>query len=152
MADTSFLDWPFLDDRHRTLARELEAWCAANLGGHGPHHHPETIEEVDARCRDLVRMLGEGGWLRHAVPAGYGGVAESLDVRSLCILRETLARHDGLADFAFAMQGLGTGSITLAGSSEMKARYLPPVGRGERIAAFALSEPDAGSDVAAMAM
>ncbi|MFN8924059.1 MAG: acyl-CoA dehydrogenase family protein [Rhodospirillales bacterium] len=151
MADTSFLDWPFLDDRHRTLARELEAWCAANLGGHGPHHHPETIEEVDARCRDLVRMLGEGGWLRHAVPAGYGGVAESLDVRSLCILRETLARHDGLADFAFAMQGLGTGSITLAGSPEMKARYLPPVGRGERIAAFALSEPDAGSDVAAMA-
>ncbi len=151
MADTSFLDWPFLEDRHRTLARELEAWCGANLGGHGPHHHPETIAEVDARCRDLVRMLGDGGWLRHAVPAGYGGASESLDVRSLCILRETLARHDGLADFAFAMQGLGTGSITLAGSPELKARYLPPVGRGERIAAFALSEPDAGSDVAAMA-
>jgi acyl-CoA dehydrogenase len=96
-------------------------------------------------------MLGAGGWLRHAVPAAYGGASDMLDVRSLCIVRETLARHDGLADFAFAMQGLGTGSIALAGSDAMKAHYLPPVGRGERIAAFALSEPDAGSDVAAMA-
>jgi acyl-CoA dehydrogenase len=152
MADTSFLDWPFLEDRHRTLARDLDAWCVANLGEGGARpHHPETIAEVDARCRDLVRMLGAGGWLRHAVPSAYGGASTMLDVRSLCIVRETLARHDGLADFAFAMQGLGTGSIALAGSDTMKAHYLPPVGRGERIAAFALSEPDAGSDVAAMA-
>jgi acyl-CoA dehydrogenase len=152
MADTSFLDWPFLEDRHRTLARDLDAWCVANLGeGGAMPHHPETIAEVDARCRDLVRMLGAGGWLRHAVPSAYGGASTMLDVRSLCIVRETLARHDGLADFAFAMQGLGTGSIALAGSDTMKAHYLPPVGRGERIAAFALSEPDAGSDVAAMA-
>jgi acyl-CoA dehydrogenase len=96
-------------------------------------------------------MLGQAGHLRWCVPAAHGGALPALDSRALVVARETLARHDGLADFAFAMQGLGTGSITLAGSPEMKARYLPPVGRGERIAAFALSEPDAGSDVAAMA-
>ena len=106
--------------------------------------------DVDAVCRDLVRRLGAGGWLRYAVPAAYGGVFERLDSRSLCLIRETLARHAGLADFAFAMQGLGSGAITLHGSDAVKQRYLPRVASGEWIAAFALSEPEAGSDVAAM--
>ena len=109
-----------------------------------------TSSDVDAVCRDLVRRLGAGGWLRYAVPAAYGGVFERLDSRSLCLIRETLARHAGLADFAFAMQGLGSGAITLHGSDAVKQRYLPRVASGEWIAAFALSEPEAGSDVAAM--
>jgi acyl-CoA dehydrogenase len=98
-----------------------------------------------------VRALGEAGWLRYCVPASHGGALPVLESRSLCLLRETLARHDGLADFAFAMQGLGSGPITLAGSDALRARWLPRIARGEAIAAFALSEPDAGSDVAAMA-
>jgi acyl-CoA dehydrogenase len=143
MADRSFLEWPFFDDSHRRLAEELEAWCAAELGEvHG--------EDVDAECRALVRKLGEGGWLRYCVPAAYGGVHAALDVRSLALIRETLARHSGLADFAFAMQGLGSGTITLFGSEAQKAAYLPAVARGEKIAAFALTEPGSGSDVAAI--
>ena len=102
------------------------------------------------RCRALVRALGGAGWLRHCVPAAYGGALAALDSRALCVARETLAYHDGLADFAFAMQGLGSGAITLAGSDAQKARWLPAVAQGTAIAAFALSEPDAGSDVAAM--
>jgi acyl-CoA dehydrogenase len=143
MADKSFLDWPFFDDSHRVLAAELEDWCEVNLGA--PHG-----EDVDAECRALVRKLGEGGWLRHCVPAAWGGVHEALDVRSLALIRETLARHDGLADFAFAMQGLGSGTISLFGSETQKKAYLPAVARGEKIAAFALTEPGSGSDVAAM--
>lgn len=144
MADRSFLDWPFLDNGHRRMADDLEAWCAANLNhAHGP--------DIDAECRDLVRRLGAGGWLRYCVPAAYGGVHETLDVRSLALIRETLARHSGLADFAFAMQGLGSGTITLFGTETQKQHYLPAVGRGEKIAAFALTEPASGSDVAAMA-
>ena len=144
MADKTFLDWPFFDQSHRELASELEDWCAGTLQ-HIDHH------DADAACRDLVKRLGGGGWLRYCVPAAYGGALAELDSRSLGILRETLARHDGLADFAFAMQGLGSGAITLAGSEALKQAYLPRVAKGQAIAAFALSEPQAGSDVAAMA-
>jgi acyl-CoA dehydrogenase len=143
--DRSFLDWPFFEEEHRTLACELETWAASELG---PLAHEE--EDVDAQCRDIVRRLGAAGWLRYAVTAPYGGAFERLDVRSLCVARETLARVSGLADFAFAMQGLGSGPIALFGSEAQKRRYLPPVAAGERIAAFALSEPGAGSDVTAM--
>lgn len=143
MTDRSFLDWPFLDDSHRALADALETWCAANLD------HPPG-DDVDAECRLLVRRLGEGGWLRYCVPAAYGGAHDGLDVRSLALIRETLARHSGLADFVFAMQGLGSGTITLFGTEEQKRAYLPAVARGEKIAAFALTEPASGSDVASM--
>ena len=140
---SAFLDWPFFDDSHRKLAADLDAWCSANLAHtHGP--------DVDSECRVLVRKLGEGGWLRYCVPAAYGGIHQSLDVRSLALIRETLARHSGLADFAFAMQGLGSGTISLFGSDSQKADYLPAVARGDKIAAFALTEPTSGSDVAAM--
>jgi acyl-CoA dehydrogenase len=145
MSDLSHLDWPFFDDRHRLLARDLDAWAAANVSqAHGA--------DVDAECRDLVRRLGGAGWLRHAVAGrDYGGEAEAIDTRVISLVRETLARHSGLADFAFAMQGLGSGAVSLAGTPEQKAAVLPRVARGEAIAAFALSEPDAGSDVAALA-
>jgi acyl-CoA dehydrogenase len=141
MADRSFLEWPFFDNSHRELAAKLEDWCKLNLAdAHGG--------DVDAECRALVRRLGDGGWLRHCVPAAYGGVHDALDVRSLALIRETLGRHDGLADFAFAMQGLGSGTISLFGSEAQKRSYLPAVASGEKIAAFALSEPSSGSDVA----
>ncbi len=138
-----FLDLPFFDDVHRELARELQAWCVANL----PTTEPE---DVDKACRDLVSVLGKAGWLRYAVPGEAGGALDKLDSRALCLIRETLAYHAGLADFAFAMQGLGSGAITLYGSDELKQQYLPRVAAGDWIAAFALSEPEAGSDVAAM--
>ena len=142
--ESRHLDWPFFDARHRTLAHELEVWSRANVPqAHGP--------DVDAECRALVRSLGAAGWLAHAVGGtAFGGSAEAIDTRAICLLRETLARHSGLADFAFAMQGLGSGAISQAGTPAQKARYLPRVARGEAIAAFALSEPDAGSDVAAL--
>ena len=143
-ADTSFLAWPFFDEAHRALAAALDVWAAREIGTE-PHDG-----SVDEECRSLVRKLGEAGWLRYVVPAAFGGAFPGFDVRALCIVRETLARHSGLADFAFAMQGLGTGPITLFGSDALKQRYLPGVARGEKIAAFALSEPDAGSDVTAM--
>ncbi len=138
------LDWPFFEERHRELAHSLEQWAGDNLA------NVAHEGDVDAVCRELVRRLGAAGWLRYAVPSAYGGVFEHLDSRSLCLIRETLARHAGLADFAFAMQGLGSGAITLHGSDALKQRYLPRVASGEWIAAFALSEPQAGSDVAAM--
>jgi len=145
MSDKSYLDWPFFDERHRALQGELEAWAAQHI----TQDHPA---DVDAACRALVRSLGQGGWLRYAVAGtAHGGGSEVIDTRALCLLRETLARHSGLADFAFAMQGLGSGAISLAGSDDQKTRYLGRVARGEAIAAFALSEPDAGSDVAALA-
>lgn len=144
MDPLAHLDWPFFDERHRDFARALDAWARPNL----PQSHGA---DVDAECRRLVRALGSGGWLRHAVAgAAYGGAAEVIDTRAVCLARETLARHCSLADFAFAMQGLGSGAISLAGTPEQKARYLPRVARGEAIAAFALSEPEAGSDVAAL--
>jgi acyl-CoA dehydrogenase len=138
-----FLDWPFFDDSHRELADRLERWCEAELTDAEP-------DDVDQACRDLVRKLGEGGWLRYCVPAAYGGIHETLDVRSLALIRETLARHDGLADFAFAMQGLGSGPIALFGSEAQKSFYLPRVASGQAIAAFALTEPGTGSDAASL--
>lgn len=144
MIDASFLSWPFFEDRHRRFAEDLRVWATKEVHPLVEHH------DTDASCRRLVRRLGEGGWLRAVVPQAYGGLSESFDVRTLCLAREILSYQDGLADFAFAMQGLGTGPITLFGSDAMKARYLPAVARGEAIAAFALSEPEAGSDVAAM--
>ena len=143
--DRTFLEWPFFSDEHRRLARELEAFVEREVA-----LLPHGEEDVDVACRMLVRRLGDAGLLRLVVPAPFGGASGRLDVRSLCLARETLARAWGLADFAFAMQGLGTGPISLFGSDELRRRYLPPVAKGERIAAFALSEPDAGSDVAAM--
>ena len=135
MADRSFLDWPFLEPRHRDLAAALEAWCAAHL--------PVDHHDVDAACRELVAALGRDGWLRHS-GAGEG---ETLDVRSLCLIRETLARHDGLADFAFAMQGLGMGAVSLFGTAEQR-EWLELTRAGTAISAFALTEPGSGSDVA----
>ena len=138
------LRWPFFEDRHRAFATALDGWAAAHVrDAHGP--------DVDALCRRLVRQLGDAGWLRATVAGtAYGGTADAIDTRMLCLARETLARHAGLADFAFGMQGLGSGAISLAGSPQQKARWLPRVARGEAIAAFALSEPDAGSDVGAL--
>jgi acyl-CoA dehydrogenase len=145
MADRlGHLALPFFDDTHRDLAVLLDAWAAQHL--QALDHH-----DTDATCRALVRGLGGAGHLRWCVPQAFGGALPELDSRALVVARETLARHDGLADFAFAMQGLGSGAITLAGSDALKARWLPQVARGEAIAAFALSEPDAGSDVAALA-
>ena len=134
-----FLDWPFFDDGHRDLAERLERWCEANLTDEEP-------EDLDQACRDLVGKLGDDGWLRYCVPDEQG----RLDVRSLALIRETLARHSGLADFAFAMQGLGSGTISLFGSDAQKAAYLPAVAAGAKIAAFALTEPGSGSDVASI--
>ncbi|HKA78443.1 MAG TPA: acyl-CoA dehydrogenase family protein [Xanthobacteraceae bacterium] len=138
------LSWPFFDDNHRRFAEALARWADATLPSL-PH------DDVDAACRARVKALGEAGFLKAVVPAEAGGLHPKLDVRTLCLAREILAFRDGLADFAFAMQGLGTGAISLYGTAELKARYLPPVRDGKEIAAFALSEPEAGSDVAAMA-
>ena len=148
MGDLSFLDWPFLEPAHKTLALTLDEWAASEL----PPivDAPGAHENVDETCRRLVRKLGADGWLRYCVPRAFGGVYDTLDVRSLSIIRETLARHSGLADFAFAMQGLGSGAISGFGADALKAAYLPAVASGEKIAAFALSEENAGSDAAAM--
>jgi acyl-CoA dehydrogenase len=145
LADRTFLDWPFFGAEHRELAHGLEDWCKRELTGHA-----HTDERVDADCRALVRKLGRDGWLEYVVPREYGGRLAALDVRSLCVIRETLARHDGLADFVFAMQGLGSGAITIAGTPEQKRAFLPRVARGEAIAAFALTELNSGSDVASL--
>ncbi len=138
MADVSFLDWPFFEERHRVLAAGLEAWCAAHL--------PVDHGDVDGACRGLVADLGAGGWLRHS----GAGIGELLDVRSLCLIRETLARHDGLADFSFAMQGLGMGAVSLFGTVEQRD-WLEKTRSGAAISGFMLTEPGAGSDVAATA-
>ena len=142
-APTAHLNLPFFDDGHRDLGERLAAWA--------PLQHVDESDDRGA-CRQWVRLLGDHGWLRYCVPAAFGGALEKLDSRALVILRETLAFHSPLADFAFAMQGLGSGAITLAGSPSQQAGYLGAVARGDKIAAFALSEPDAGSDVGAMAM
>jgi acyl-CoA dehydrogenase len=141
------LDWPFFDDVHRTLAPRARQWAAAHLSGHA---HPGTRAEVDAACHRLVADLGAAGLTRYCVRAADGGALADFDARAICLLRESLAWWDGLADFAFAMQGLGSGALSLAGSVELRARYLPRVAAGTAVAAFALSEPEAGSDVAAM--
>lgn len=139
------LEWPFYEERHRALAAKLDVFIGA--GGLGEVDH----NDADKACVDLVRILGDAGVLRHCVPAAFGGEVEEIDSRALCIVRETLGYADGLADFAFAMQGLGTGAISLSGSEELKRRILPEIAKGKLVSAFALSEPDAGSDVAAMA-
>jgi acyl-CoA dehydrogenase len=138
------LSWPFFDDGHRHFAEALTRWADSNLPS-------LQHEDIDAACRARVKALGEAGFLKVVVPAEHGGLHHRLDVRTLCLAREILAFRDGLCDFAFAMQGLGTASISLFGSPALKARYLPPVRDGRAIAAFALSEPEAGSDVAALA-
>jgi acyl-CoA dehydrogenase len=146
--DSATLDWPFFTDSHRELAAKLDKWARQEITeGIAGNDEPD----VDVACRALVKKLGQGGWLKYTVPAAHGGVHDQLDVRSLCILRETLARVSGLADFSFAMQGLGAGPITLFGSDALRKRYLPRVAAGEAIGAFAISEKGAGSDIAAMA-
>ena len=149
--DTSYLDWPFFDPAHRALAARIDAWAADGLAGieHGESGAGGRAA-TDAACRELVRRLGASGLTRYAVPQAHGGALPTLESRSLCVIREHLAYHDGLADFAFAMQGLGSGAIALAGSPALQQRWLPRVAGGGAIAAFALSEPDAGSDVGAM--
>ena len=140
------MDWPFFDPHHRQLKQDLSAWTSSHI----QHAHTDDAN-VDAACQHLVRQLGDAGWLRHAIAGTtYGGLNDSIDTRSICLLREELAWHHGLADFAFAMQGLGSGAISLFGSDAQKQNYLPRVAQGNAIAAFALSEPEAGSDVAAM--
>src|SRR5262249_62312542 len=139
MTDKSFLEWPFLESRHRELARGMEAWAVGNLGD-------IDHRDVDHSCRTLVGLLGRAGWLEFSAPGE--GEAERIDVRTLALIRETLARHSGLADFAFAMQGLGAGPISLYGTAAQKADWLPKTRSGAAIAAFALSEPASGSDVA----
>jgi len=139
MLDRSFLNWPFFEERHRALAERLESWAAQHCG-HVDHRN------VDAVCRELVLKLGRDGWLKHSAPGD--DPSEKIDVRTLALIRETLARHSGLADFAFAMQGLGAGPISLFGTAAQKAQWLPKTRSGAAIAAFALSEPASGSDVA----
>ena len=141
MADRTFLSWPFFTDRHRALADAIERWCAANL--------PVDHSDVDAACRDLVKRLGRDSWLMHTAPDPQ--IPAPPDVRTLCLMRETLARHDGLADFTFAMQGLGAGPISFFGGDEQRA-WLKRTRAGEAISAFALTEPKSGSDVANIAM
>ncbi len=148
MTSSSHLDWPFLEPRHKALATELDRWAGRALSEELRDH---SVRAVDEACRKLVRQLGEGGWLKYAIGGtAYGASADTIDTRAVCLIRETLARHSGLADFAFAMQGLGSGAISIFGSPEQKQRYLPCVAKGTAIAAFAISEPDAGSDVAAV--
>ncbi len=144
MPDRTFLTLPFFDETQRDLAQRLSAWAEAHLV---EAHQADEYAATQA----LVRNLAEGGWLRYSVPAPHGGLHDRLDVRSLCLIRETLAWYSGLADFAFAMQGLGSGPISLFGTEAQRAAYLPAVARGEKVAAFALSEKEAGSDVAALA-
>ena len=141
LATTNHLALPFFDTAHQSLAADLAAWAAA-----------QNVDETDDRraCKQWVRLLGDAGWLKYCVPAEFGGAMAQMDSRALVILRETLAFYSPLADFAFAMQGLGSGAITLAGTTAQRSAYLPAVARGDKIAAFALSEPDAGSDAGAM--
>jgi len=141
------LPWPFFDDHHRRFAADIAHWAEATLP-----KLPHGDDDIDEACRARVVALAGAGFLKAVIPQGYGGLFPRLDVRTLAVARETLAFHDGLADFAFAMQGLGSHPITQFGSPELKARYLPSVATGRSIAAFALSEPEAGSDVAALAM
>jgi len=139
MPGRSFLNWPFFEERHRALAERLESWAALHCGN-------VDHRNVDAACRELVLKLGRDGWLKHTAPGD--DPSEKIDVRTLALIRETLARRSGLADFAFAMQGLGAGPISLFGSAAQKAQWLPKTRGGAAIAAFALSEPASGSDVA----
>ena len=143
------LAWPFFDEVHRVFKTQLQDWTTKQFAD--LHGHDESRDAIDRECVSLVKALGQGGWLKPAIAGKqHGGAAEVIDTRTICLLREELAWHHGLADFAFAMQGLGSGAISLKGTPEQQAVYLPRVAKGEALAAFALSEPDAGSDVAAM--
>ena len=146
MSDGSFLQWPFFNDEHRELAARLDDWASRHI----PSLTADEHHDLDGTCKAIVKALGDAGFTSYAVPASAGGQHKKLDVRSLCIIRETLARHNALADFAFAMQGLGSGPISLFGDEAQQADYLNAVATGDKIAAFSLSEPEAGSDVAAM--
>ncbi|MEO0480265.1 MAG: acyl-CoA dehydrogenase family protein [Planctomycetota bacterium] len=153
MADKSFLNWPFFGPEHREWAERLHAWSETALDSlvEAEHEAGHDDEKLDRVARGMVSALGEAGFLKAAVPGEYGGLVDGrLDVRTLCISRDLLARRSGLADFCFAMQGLGTGPVTLFGTEEQKARILPKVASGEHVAAFAISESDAGSDPASM--
>src|SRR5690349_4570210 len=145
MADRTFLAWPFFEEEHRKVARESQNWIRRNAV---VLEHPPS-EGLDEHCRKLVRSFGKR-FLKHVVPYPFGGHKKRLDVRSLSLIREFLAYHSGLADFAFAMQGLGSGPISLFGSNALKKEYLPRVASGRMVAAFAISEPEAGSDVRSM--
>lgn len=144
------VDWPFFDDAHRRLAESAAAWATEHLAGPSGETAADVDVDVDAACRALVRQLGAAGWLRWCVATEHGGALPRIDMRALCLLRETFAHHSALADFVFAMQGLGSAPISLFGNAGQQAAYLPRVARGEAIAAFALSEEDAGSDAAAL--
>jgi alkylation response protein AidB-like acyl-CoA dehydrogenase len=143
VADSTYLSWPFFTDAHRSLQGKLCAWRDREF-------QPKDDRDPAAACRAYVAQLGSAGWLKYAVPRAHGGALDALDVRSLCLIRETLGYASGLAEFAFAMQGLGSGPISLFGSEVLKRKYLPGVANGTTIAAFAISEAEAGSDVAAM--
>ena len=141
--DQSFFSLPFFSDEHRALASTLNSWATQK-------DWSNDESDVDRTSRRYVKELGAAGWLGYSVPAAHGGIHERLDVRSICIARETLGYFSGLADFAFAMQGLGAGPISLFGSLDLRERYLPGVAAGDSIGAFAISEAEAGSDVSAM--
>ena len=143
MPDRTYLDWPFLDDAHRALAGAIAAWRDKALSD-------EHGGDPAKACRGYVTTLGDAGWLKYAVPGAYGGALDTIDVRSICLIRETLGYVSGLAEFAFAMQGLGSGPISFFGSDALKKKYLPDVAAGKSIAAFAISEDGAGSDLSAM--
>src|SRR5690606_27666836 len=144
MADKRYLNWPFFDEPHRLLQQEIDNWAQQHLPG-------LDARDVDAACRSLVQQLGRDGWLRHAVGGkSHGALHDAIDTRAICLIRERLARHHALADFSVAMQGLGSAAITLYGNDAQQAAYLPRVVQGQAIAAFALSEPEAGSDAAAL--
>jgi acyl-CoA dehydrogenase len=149
LPEQTYLNWPFLDESHRELARDFRIWADREIAPLSDEE-PDDEEGLDALARELVKRLAAGGWLQYSVPAPWGGKYETLDVRALCLMRETLAQYSGMADFSFVMQGLGSGPISLFGSEEIRSKYLPEVATGKRIAAFALSEIDSGSDVAAM--
>jgi acyl-CoA dehydrogenase len=141
---TAELGWPFFDEEHRAFATGFERWLA----------EADVLDDerkADASCRAWVRALAGGGWLRACVPGEYGGLRAGLDVRTLCLARETLAQRSALADFAFAMQGLGSAAVSLFGNTDLQRRYLPMVANGRCVPAFALSEREAGSDVSALA-
>ena len=149
MNSAAHLAWPFFDEAHRGFKTQLQDWTMKQFAD--LHGHDESRDAIDRECVSLVKALGQGGWLKPAIAGKqHGGASEVIDTRTICLLREELAWHHGLADFAFAMQGLGSGAISLKGTPEQQAAYLPRVAKGEALAAFALSEPDAGSDVAAM--
>src|ERR1700733_7794204 len=142
MQPLAHLETPFFADAHRELAARIRTWSGQHLSAHAA---AEDRAAIDNRCRQLVQELGRAGFLQWCVRAQDGGATRDFDVRSLALLRETLAWHDALADFAFAMQGLGSAPICLAGSPALKAGYLPGVATGSMIAAFALSEPQASA-------